>query len=39
MYLTSSKKLEKYYHHLNKKLITATNNLDDSAWKVDLSKN
>ena len=31
--------LEKYYHDLNKKLITTTNTLEDSAWEVNLSKN
>ena len=31
--------LEKFYHDLNEKLITATNTLEDSAWEVNLSKN
>ena len=31
--------LEKFYHELNKKLITATNTLEDSAREVNLRKN
>ena len=27
------------YHNLNKKLLTATNTLEDSAWEISLSKN
>ena len=31
--------LGKFYHDLNKKLFTATNILEDSAWEFNLSKN
>ena len=31
--------LEKFCHNLNKKLITVTNNLEDSGREVNLSKN
>ena len=31
--------LDKFYHNLNEKLITATNALEDSAWEINLSKN
>ena len=31
--------LEKFYHDVNERLITATNTLKNSVWEVNLSKN